>query len=219
MEVGEGLRSLLPIGILEAMRGEHGVKGGRPTRQERAPDLGRPRRDGLRVELGRCERRRAGNGDSQVELALVSTPLGDIAVAGAEGRGRARVLLRRVALAGGQAADGVPLQPAVACGSRQLGHGRGPGRQAISQRQQRMPAKRHDARLFRLRQARRMRRLRPHRGIMARRPLLPCRAGFRMTVTTCSQRRETGLTLLDRSTHGRARTTAAVRRAVPEGLL
>jgi hypothetical protein len=188
-EVCEGSCLLLPMGQLDAMVGEHGVAWVSHGSDAMAQELCCDSRDGLRVQLGIGALRRAGNGDTQGALAVFGTPFGHSDVAVADRLGLERFLLWRGALDGGQAADGVPLHTTVECGSRQVRKARLPGRQAISQRQQRLPAKRHAQRLLCLLQYRGMRLFRPHRGSMASCPFLPWRAGLGSEVLPCGQLR------------------------------
>ena len=123
----EGILILLPLGKLDAMLGEPGVKFGRHTSHEMAQERCRPSLDGLRGELGRRELRRAVDGAKEVERACFGLPLGDIDVAGADRIGFERCLPRCVALDGWQAADAVPLHTAGECGARPVGDGRLPG--------------------------------------------------------------------------------------------
>ena len=151
VHVCESILILLPMGQLDALISEPGVQCVRPRRHEMAQALCRHRLHGLRVELGRSELRRAVDGDTHVELAFFGTHLGTSAGEVSDQIGLARFLLGLVALACWQAADGVPLHTTVECGSRRVGYGRWQGLQVIIQRQQRLPATRHDQWLFWLR--------------------------------------------------------------------
>jgi hypothetical protein len=85
-DVFEGICILLPIRKPDAIIGELGVKCVRHRRNAMAQDLCRHRLDGLRVELGRRERRRAVEGDTPVSRACFGTHLGTSDVAGARRR-------------------------------------------------------------------------------------------------------------------------------------
>jgi len=182
-----GIFILLPIRKLDAVIGEYGVKFVQNNRDKIAQELCRHSLDRFSVQPGRGELRGAVNGDKHVSLAFCGAYLSNIEVEVADRRGLERFLLRCVALDCWQAADGMPLQTAVKCGSRQVGNRRLQGVQAIIQGEQRMPAKRHHQRLFFLRQHRGMRLFRPHRRIVDIRPCLPFRDRLGIEVIPCGQ--------------------------------
>jgi hypothetical protein len=131
--VCEGLLLLLPIRQREPVVGAYGVKLVRNHGAQMAQDLCRHRLERFSVPLGIRDLRGAVDGDDHVSRACFGAPFGHINVAVAHGRGLERFLLGRVTLDRWPAADAVPQPPPVQRRSRQVGHGRWSGVQAIPQ--------------------------------------------------------------------------------------
>jgi hypothetical protein len=186
-DVCEGIFILFPIRKLDAVIGEYGVKCVRNNCDTIAQELCRHSLERFSVQLGIGELRGAVDGDKHVSLAFFGAHFGNIDVEVANWVGLELFLLWRVTLDGWQAADAVPHQTTVKRRSRQARNGRLQGVQAIIQGEQRMPATRHDQRLFFLRQHRGMRLFRPHRRIVYMRPLLPFRDRLGIEVIPCGQ--------------------------------
>lgn len=124
---------------------------------------------------------RAINGHEEIEPALRSLHLGNVAMADAEGVALELLLRGQIAVYLGKTADPMPLQTTVQRRPRQMRGGRLQGTESVAQRQERVPAKGHRHGLLRGRQYRRSRFSRAGRDVGNRSPVPPLGAVFWFT--------------------------------------
>jgi hypothetical protein len=164
-DVFEGVAIADPVGELDAVVCQHDVDGVGNGCDQIAQELGGHHLAGLPMEFRTGELGGTIDGNEQIELAFCGLHLGDVDMEVAD-RVALELLLRRlVAFDIRQATDAMALQTAMEGRAGQVRNGRLQRIEAVVERQQRVPPKGDDHRLFLGRRHRRSGVLRPSRQI------------------------------------------------------
>jgi hypothetical protein len=206
----------LAVGTREVLRGQHGGALGRYGGAQEPSALRGARGVGSFMPLGLGTGAGPGHGDTAGARAFVRAPLRAVDLAVTERRGLARLLGRRLAGPGREAADALPLPAAMPCRSPQVRQRGVQGSQAVIQRPQRLLANRDPPDFCLSGQDGGTWWLQAHGCLVHRRPLLPLRHGCGMHVLTLGQLGEALVTRLERTTHRRGRAGAAVPSLSPQ---